>query len=138
MDALLNVVNLPKRDAALFPAAVQAVAKLGSPKAVDPLLRVLESKEPETLLVVAGALPELLLQIRDRELLERALGRMLDAYERALMTSDFNPKSAEAQVAAALRSSIQLTTGRQFASATEARMWWNGERKKFLDERTTK
>jgi HEAT repeat protein len=134
VDPLL--ASLDSRDAATFPATAQALAKLGQVKAVDPLLRILEGKDAEPALAVANALPELLLQIRDREVLERALGRMIGAYEQSMASeSAIAPKSLDQPVPTALRIAIQLTTGRTFPSPVEARMWWNKDGKKFVEDR---
>ena len=126
VDWLLNILNDTGKNPALFPPVVQALAKLGHVKAVDPFLRILEGKELEPALVVAGAIPELLLQLRDRDALSAAVGRLMSAYEQMN-----NP----AEYQAALRTAIQLTTGKSFQSPIDARMWWNQHGKKFVDER---
>ncbi len=126
VDWLLNILNDAGRNPALFPPTVQSLAKLGHVKAVDPFLRLLEGRELEPALIVAAALPELLLQLRDRDVLSAAVGRIMSAYEQ---------EGAPAEYQAALRGTLQITTGKSFTNPVDARRWWNEHGRKFVDER---
>jgi anti-sigma factor RsiW len=136
---LLELFDAARKDAALFPAVCESLSRLGDGRAVDPLMKALEGREAEGALVAAAALPKLLLQLRDRGALQSAMGRLIDAYDRALTNVEFTPKGTapfELPYPAAIRTALHLTTGKAFGDAAEARGWWNREGKKFLEERT--
>lgn len=137
---LLKTFEDAKDSPAVFPALCAALARIGDPKAVDPMLRTIEGRDGEAARVAVGALPGLLLQVRERSVLERAVGRMVDALERAsadpaLKTPGEPP---DAGLPGELQSAIRDLAGREFETPTDVRLWWNREenRRRFLDDRT--
>jgi hypothetical protein len=129
-DPLLQLLTRSRQDAPVFAEVVRALARLGDERAVDPLLRHMEAGEAELVRLVALGLPELLLRIRTRDLLERSMGRLIALFE-----------GAEAQVVVeAVRTALRLVVGVEFSSAAGSRKWWNDRdsRERFLRERTGK
>jgi hypothetical protein len=114
-DPLLQALTRSRQDAPVFTEVVRALARLGDERAVDPLLRHMEAGEAELVRLVALGLPELLLRVRTRDLLERSIGRLIALFE-----------GAEAQVVVeAVRTTLRLVMGIEFSSAADFRKWWN-------------
>lgn len=149
VEPLVQLASKSRANAALYAEAVRALAKLGQADAVDPLLKQVDAGGGEPARLVIAALPELLLQVRAREVLERAAGRLVSIYEAAdaasrgdivdPMAKGMTPEEAR-QVADAARTSLRQLTGRDFDGPAGYRTWWNvrDNKDKFLRERTGK
>jgi hypothetical protein len=149
-EPLLPLLPKSRQDAPLFAELVRALARLGDDRVVDPFLRQLDQGDPELARVIIAGMPELLLQLRTRDLLERATARLVQLYEASegLVKGDVildpvmkNVKAADAQAMLDLvRSSLRQLIGREFPGAPACRAWWNDRetRDKFLKERTGK
>jgi hypothetical protein len=149
-EPLLLLLPKSRQDVPLFAELVRALARLGDEHAVEPFLRQLDQGDPELARVIIGGMPELLLQLRTRDVLERATARLVQLYEASegMVKGDvvFDPvmknvKAADAPLMLDLiRASIRQLIGREFSSAPACRAWWNDRetRDKFLKERTGK
>jgi hypothetical protein len=150
-EALLPLLPKSRTDARMFAELARALSRLGDERAVDPFLRQLDQGDADLGRVLIAAMPELLLQVRSRDILERATGRLVTLYEASegALKGDvgiLDPvvkgmKAAEAQAMLDLvRASLRQLVGREFASAPACRAWWNDRetRDKFLRERTGK
>lgn len=149
-EALLPLLPRSRQDVPLYAELVRALSRLGDDRAVEPFLRQLDQGDPELGRVILGGMPELLLQVRNRDLLERAAGRLVSLYEAAEgnMKGDviLDPvvkgmKPADAQAMLELvRTLLRQLIGREFTSASSCRAWWNDRetRDQFLRQRTGK
>jgi hypothetical protein len=149
-EPLLQLLALSRGDLPLFAETVRALARLGDERAVDPLLQQIDAGPAENARLIVQNLPELLLQVRSREPLARAVGRLIVLYEAAegvLRGEAFpdpaarNARPAEAQaLAEAARAALGQVAGVDFGTAGSARKWWNDRdsRERFLKERTSR
>ncbi len=147
-DALVQLLARSRQEMPIFAEVVRALARLGDERAVDPLLRLVDPGDIEPAKLLVQALPELLLQVRTRDVLERATQRLLVLYEsvEGALRGEVNPlvqnlRPAEAQALAdALRTALRELVGLEFSTSAGARKWWNDrdQRERFLKERTTK
>jgi hypothetical protein len=147
-DPLLQLLARSRQDLPLFAEIVRSLGRLGDERAVDPLLKAVDAGEIEPAKILIQGLPELLLAVRTREVLERATQRLVVFYESAegAIRGEVNPlgqnvRPAEAQaLAEALRAALRDLVGLEFSSSAGARKWWNDrdQRERFLKERTTR
>jgi hypothetical protein len=151
-EPLLQVMSRSRSDSAVFAESVRALTRLGDPRAVDPMLRQLDGGDLDLARVIVLGMPELLLQVRNRDLLERATGRLVGLYEatEGLSRGDVildpvakNARPAEAVALAEItRAALRQLAGQNqdFGTAVSARRWWNDRetKEKFLKERTGK
>jgi hypothetical protein len=148
-DPLLQLLVRSRTDVPQYVEIVKALAKLGDERAVDALLRQLEAAELELARPLVQAMPELLLQARSRDILERAVARLIlifESVEGTIRGEGADPlgmklRPADAQaLLEPLRTSIRLVSGLEFSSSANARKWWNDRdaRERFLKERTGK
>lgn len=148
VESLAPLLAKSRKDAPLYAEIARALARLGAEAALEPLLREVDSGEAEPARIVILALPELLLQVRTRETLERATARLVSVFEAAEsaakgagaidpMARNLRPAEAQA-LAEACRTAFHQLTGQDAASGTDARLWWNARdnRDRFLKERT--
>lgn len=149
-DPLVQLLALSRGDPPLFAETVRALARLGDERALDSLLQQLDTGPFENARTVVQNLPELVLQIRSREPLARAVGRLIVLYEAAegVLRGEAipdpvarNARPAEAQaLAETARASLGQVAGLEFSTAGSARKWWNDRdsRERFLRERTSR
>jgi hypothetical protein len=149
-EPLVQILTRSRGEPALFAETARALCRLGDERAVDPMLRQIDAGDIDPAKVLIQAFPELLLQVRSRDLLERAAGRLVVLYEATEgvlkgdvildpVAKNIRPTEAKEMVDAVRTSLLQLV-GLEFGSAAGCRKWWNGreERERFLKERTGK
>lgn len=148
-EPLLQLLLRSRTDAAQYVEIVRALARLGDERAIDPLLRQLDTAEPELARALIQSFPELVLQARGREVLERALSRLVLAFESiegAVKGEGADPlgnrlRPADAQaLLEPMRTCLRLISGLEFSLAANARKWWNDRevRERYLKDRTGK
>jgi hypothetical protein len=149
-EPLLQLLALSRGDLPLFAETTRALARLGDERAVDPLLQQLDAGPTENARLILQCLPDLLLQVRSREPLARAVSRLIVIYEAAegILRGEAvpdpaarNARPADAQaLAEAARSALGQVAGLEFATAGGARKWWNDRdsRERFLRERASR
>ncbi|MHC4608372.1 MAG: HEAT repeat domain-containing protein, partial [Planctomycetota bacterium] len=148
-EGLVAMLKENRKNPALFRSIAETLAKLGNPAAVDDFLGYLDSSDPMHVDAMVATLPELLLQVRDRRILEKAIRRLITLYEAAETSIRQNeqptgqpPRKPDARnykaLVGPLEKVLQLVTGKAFATAAGFRAWWNDrtERETFLRERT--
>ena len=151
VDVLLSRIARSAQDPAAFAEIVHALVRLGFERAVDPLVKVLDSGEPELARIVIEAFADLLRQVKSREVLERATGRLVGLYEAAESVAkgeggiaDPLAKTIKAVDAPlfveSLRATLKQVVGIEFSTAAGARRFWNDRdaRERFLQTRTAK
>ncbi|HEX7897115.1 MAG TPA: DUF6569 family protein [Planctomycetota bacterium] len=148
-DPLLQLLARSRTDPPQYLELVKALARLGDERAVDPLLRQLEAAEVDFAKALIQAMPELLLQARSRDVLDRAVSRfvlLFESVESAVkgegadpLGNKLRPSDAQALLEP-LRTSLRLISGLEFSSAANARKWWSDReaRERYLKERTGK
>ena len=148
-DQLLVLLPLAVQEAPVFTETVRALAKLGHPRAADPLLKQLDSGEPELALVLLQGLTDLLLQVKMRDVLERSTARLVTLFEASeavskgdltindLVVKNMRPADATA-VMESVRTALKRLVGIEFTTAGGARKFWNDRdaRERFLQIRT--
>jgi hypothetical protein len=150
-EALLAQLARSTQDAPAFAATVTALVRLGHDRSVEPLLKQLDAGEPELTRVIVQGLSDLLAQVKSRDVLERALTRLVSLFESSEGVSKGDPtildlavktmRPADAQtVTEALRTLLNKLVGIEFTTAGGARKFWNDRdaRERFLQGRTTK
>ncbi|MBV8881387.1 MAG: HEAT repeat domain-containing protein [Planctomycetaceae bacterium] len=151
-DTLLALLQSREgKDAAVYTETVRALARLGHDRSADVLLRQLEGGDAELARVTVQALNELLLQVKSRDVLERATGRLVTLFESSEGVSKgdttiLDPvvksmRPAEAQaVLESVRTLLKQLVGIEFSTGTGARKFWNDReaRERFLQGRTSK
>lgn len=133
-EALLTLAPRARAEPALFREVVRALARLGDDRTVDPMLQLVNSSPPEPSRAVLAALPDLLLKVRRRDVLEKAVARLVVLYEAAESAArgdvliDPVVKDLQASEAAALhaavRDAVTRVTGIEFTGAAACRKWW--------------
>jgi hypothetical protein len=147
------VAQLPRslQDSPGFVEMVRALAKLGHERAVDPLLKLMDTGEAEMALVILQGLSDVLLQAKSRDIIERATARIILLFESSeavskgdltindLVVKNMRPADAAA-VMEAVRTSLKRLVGVEFTSSTSARKFWNDRdaRERYLQIRTSK
>jgi len=145
VPALLEILDKSKKEAGIHAAAASALARIGDERAVEPFLRQLEG-DSGVVRTILGVLPEILLQLKTPEPLEKGVGRLVVLGEEAeAILKGVNPagrwSGAEAStILTAVRTALEAVTGDSFETAARAREWWNKRenRERFLRERTGK
>lgn len=143
VQPLLELLDRTRRDLLTFTAVVSALARIGDERAVGPFLRHLDGDATQVRATLS-VLPELLLQIKAAEPLEKAVTRLVLLHEEAeAIVKGVNVAGRwsggeAAGIQTATRSALEAVTGEGFDSAARAREWWNKRenREKFLRERT--
>ena len=149
-DQLLILLPLSVQDAPVFAETVKALARLGHPRSADPLLKQLDAGEAELSLVLIQGLTELLLQVRQRDVLERSTGRLIALFEASeavskgdltindLVVKGMRPADATS-VLEAVRTALKRLVGIEFTAASGSRKFWNDRdaRERFLQIRTS-
>jgi hypothetical protein len=150
IEPLVPLLAKSRQDPSFYLELVRALTRLGDDRAVEPFLRQLDQGDADLTRILVAGMPELLLQIRTKDLLERGTARLVALHEAAegIIKGDLvidpavkGVKSTEAQSMLDLvRSAIRQLTGREFTGAPACRAWWNDRetREKFLKERTGK
>jgi hypothetical protein len=148
-DPLLQLLLRSRSDVPQYVECVKALARLGDERAVEPLLRQLDASEVDLAKAIIQALPELLLQARGRDVLDRGISRLILLFESVEsfvrgegadpLGNRLRPADLQALVEP-LRTSIRLISGLEFSSAANARKWWGDRdaRERYLKERTGK
>lgn len=147
-DALLLLLPRSGSDPSVFSETVRALTKLGHPQSVDVLIKQLDAGDPELTLVILQGLADLLLQVRNREVLERAMTRLVALFESSesvskgdLTINDVVVKNMRAADAAAvmetIRTAFKRVVGIEFTTSGGARKFWNDReaRERFLQGR---
>ena len=142
-ETLMSLLAKSRKDPETYGEIVGALARLGDGRAVTPLLREAERGNPELAKLAVLGLPELLLQVRTRDPLERAMRRLVDFCETseaaARQEGVVDPK-AKAQAVAfhqAVRTVLSRVSGEDHPTGAAWRAWWNDRksRERFLRER---
>ncbi len=149
-EPLVQLMSRSRKEREIFAECARALARLGDERSVDALLKHVDGGEADLARAVVQCLPELLLQIRSRELLERAMRRLIDIYEAAdaalqgtnlpdPVTRNLKPTDAVA-LSDASYVALRQVTGRDLEKPINYRRWWNQpeNREQFLRERTGK
>jgi hypothetical protein len=149
-DPLLQLLGRNRQDLPLVAELARALGRLGDERAVEPLLKSAEAGDPEFSLSILPSMDELLLQVRNRDLLMRSMTRLLVLYESAEGVTKgeaiVDPvwkglRQADAQsIGEAARNIFKTVVGVEFTSAARVRAWWNEResRERFLRDRTGK
>jgi hypothetical protein len=147
-DALLASLPRSAQDPPTFAETVRALTKLGHERSVDPLVKQLDSGDPELALLTLQSLSELLLQVKSHDVLERATGRLIGLFEASesvakgdlnigdLVVKNMRPADASA-VMEAVKTTLKRLVGIEYTPAG-ARKFWNDReaRERFLQNRT--
>lgn len=151
-ETLLQLIQTRNAsEPAVFAEAVRALARLGHERSVDPLLRQLDAGDAEMGRVIVQGLGELLQQVKSRDILERAVGRLVALFEASEGVSKgdttiLDPvvksmRPADAQVILeSVRTLLKQLVGIEFTTSTGARKFWGDRdaRERFLQGRTSK
>ncbi len=133
----------------VFTETVRALSRLGHDRSVDPLLKQLDAGDAEMALVIFQGLTDLLLSVKNREILERATARLVALFEASesvsrgdltindLVVRNMRPADA-AVVMEAVRSTLKRLVGIEFQTAGGARKFWSDRdaRERWLQGRT--
>ncbi|HVR86135.1 MAG TPA: HEAT repeat domain-containing protein, partial [Planctomycetota bacterium] len=150
-DPLLGLLPRSVSEPPIYTETVRALVRLGHEASVDALLRQLDSGDAELARVTIQGLNDLLLQMKNRDVLEKATGRLIGLFESAEGVSkgdttvldpvvrSMRPADALTLVEA-LRTLLKQLVGIEFSSSTGARKFWNDRdaRQRFLQGRTSK
>lgn len=141
---LLRGLDRNRIDKETFRPWVNALARMGDEAAVEPLMKLLDGRDSrEVLQAVVEELPALLLGIRNAELLEKAVGKLvvLQGYSDAVVkgatvSNDLSPQDYQILLGS-LQECLSAITSREFATAAECERWWNlrENRQEFLRRR---
>jgi hypothetical protein len=150
-DTLLILLPRSVSEPPVFTETVRALVKLGHERSVDALLKQLDSGDAELARVTVQGLNDLLLQVKTRDVLERATGRLVALFEASEGVSKgdttvLDPvvksmRPAEAQVVLeSVRTLLKQLVGIEFSSSSGARKFWNDReaRERFLQGRLSK
>ncbi len=145
---LLDLLNGSVKEPTVFAETARSLARIGDERAVDAFLKQADRGNAEAARLVVQAMPELLLQLRNRDLLERAGGRLIDIYTSAEaiargenlgdpMTRGFGKAEAQA-LAEAAQAALRQVTGLDHDTPAYYQKWWNerANRDRFLRDRT--
>ncbi len=149
-DPLLQLLGRSRPDLPVSTEIARALGRLGDERSVDPLLKYVETGEPDFALALIPSLAELILQVRNRELLQRAMTRLLVLFETAEgvtrgegvldpVWKNLRPADAQA-IWDGVRTTLKQVVGVEYSTAARARGWWNEResRERFLKDRTGK
>lgn len=150
-DLLLVLLPGSTSEPPIFTEIVKALVKLGHERSVDAMVKQLDAGEAELALVLLQGLSELLLQVKNRDVLERATGRLVALFEASegvskgdltindLVVKNMRPPDATA-IMEAVRTTLKRLVGIEFQTSGGARKWWGDRavRERFLLNRTAK
>jgi len=116
---------------ALYAALAQALARLGSEKAIVVLVQDLDPKTPLIARAAADHLPALLVGVRDRNTFEKSMDNLIQGLER------FSAEPSDPQGLSWPVRTLRLITGKEYGKITDFQIWWNTplERQNFLEQR---
>jgi len=150
-EPLLGLLPRSVSEPPIYAETVRALVRLGHEASVDALLRQLDSGDAELARVTIQGLNDLLLQMKNRDVLEKATGRLIALFEASEGVSKGdttvldpvvkNMRPTEAQtILEALRTLLKQLVGIEFSTSTGARKFWNDRdaRQRFLQGRTSK
>ena len=150
-DTLLILLPRSVTEPPIFTETVRALVRLGHERSVDALLKQLDAGDAELTKVTVQGLNDLLLQVKTRDVLERATARLVALFESSEGVSKgdttvLDPivkgmRPAEAQgVLESVRTLLKNLVGIEFSSSTGARKFWNDReaRERFLQGRLSK
>src|SRR5260221_3681171 len=144
-DPLLGLLPRSVSEPPIYAETVRALVRLGHEASVGALPRQLDSRDAELDHVTIQGLNDLLLQTKNRDVLEKATGRLIALFEASEGVSKgdttvLDPvvksmRPAEAQtILEALRTLLKQLVGIEFSTSTGARKFWNDRdaRQRFL------
>jgi len=150
-ETLLVLLPRSVSEPPVYTETVRALVRLGHDVTVDALLRQLDAGDAELARVTLLGLNDLLLTVKNRDVLERAVGRLIALFESSEGVSKgdttvLDPlvksmRPADAQVILeSLRTLFKQLVGIEFSTATSARKFWSDRdaRQRFLQSRATK
>ncbi|HLY09564.1 MAG TPA: DUF6569 family protein [Planctomycetota bacterium] len=150
-DTLLILLPRSVSEPPVFAETVKALVHLGHERSVDALLKQLDAGDAELARVTVQGLNDLLLQVKTRDVLERATGRLVALFESSEGASKGdatvldplvkNMRPADAQIVLeSVRTLLKNLVGIEFSSSTGARKFWNDReaRERFLQNRLAK
>lgn len=148
-DALLVLLARAGSEPPVYAETVRSLVRLGHDRSVDALLRQLDAGDAELARVTVQGLNDLLVQVKNRDVLERAVGRLVALFESSEGvakgdTTVLDPvvrsmRPADAQVVLeSVRTLLKQLVGIEFSTATGARKFWNDReaRERFLQGRS--
>jgi hypothetical protein len=147
-DLLLAFLR-SNQETAVFTETVRALTKLGHERSVDPLVKQLDSGDAELAMVILQGLSDLLLTVKNRDILERATGRLIALFEASegvakgdltmtdVVVKNMRPADAGA-VMEAVRTTLKLLIGTEYKTSGNARKFWSDReaRERWLLGRT--
>jgi hypothetical protein len=147
-DALLAYLPRSAQDSPVFAETVHALVKLGHERSVEPLVKQLDSGEPELAVLILQGLSDLLMQVKTHDVLERATARLVLLFEASegvakgdltindLVVKNMRPVDAGA-VMEAVKTTLKRLVGIEFTPGG-ARKFWNDReaRERWLQGRT--
>jgi hypothetical protein len=150
MELKEKVLVPSRKEPMLFEEVVKALARLGHEPSVDPLLKQLDGSDPDLSRTTLRALPELLREVRNRDLLDKAVSRLIRAYEAADSAAQKGDrgqddpmtrgvKQDDARLLAdAVRLALVQITGLDHDRPAPYSAWWSDGRNKksFLDAKS--
>lgn len=139
---LADLVEKTRRRPAVTKAAADALARTGDPRAVDPLFKLLHQPEPDVARIGLDACAQLIVHLRERQTLERAVNRFIAFYE------DLDVHALEIDATRCpthglyralyepMHAAMLRLTEYNFPSGAKYRAWWNNNKEAFLRKRT--
>jgi hypothetical protein len=150
-DTLLILLPRSVSEPPVFTETVRALVRLGHERSVDALLKQLDGGDAELAKVTVQGLNDLLLQVKTRDVLERATGRLIALFESSEGVSKgdttvLDPvvkgmRPADALVVLeSVRTLLKNLVGIEFSGSSGARKFWNDReaRERFLQGRLSK
>lgn len=150
-ETLLILLPRSVSEPPVYTETVRALVRLAHEASVEALLRQLDSGDAELARVTIQGLSDLLLQVKNRDVLEKATGRLIGLFESSEGVSKGdttvldplvkNMRPADAQgIMESLRTLLKQLVGIEFSSSSGARKFWNDRdaRQRFLQGRTSK
>lgn len=150
-EPLLALLQRSASEPPIFAETVRALVRLGHEASVDALIRQLDAGDAELARVTIQGLNELLLQVKNRDVLEKATGRLIALFESSEGVSKgdttvLDPvvksmRPADAQtILESLRTLLKQLVGIEFTTSSGARKFWNDRdaRQRFLQGRASK
>ncbi|HEY3226108.1 MAG TPA: HEAT repeat domain-containing protein, partial [Planctomycetota bacterium] len=133
VEPLLEWLKETRKDpaVAIYAALAQALARLGSEKAISVLIQDLDPKTPLIARAAAEHLPSLMIGLRNLNTLETTMGGLIQALER------FSAEPSDPQGFSWPVRTLRLITGKEYGRTSDFSTWWNTplERATFLEQR---
>lgn len=139
---LADLLEKLRRKPALAKAAAEALARSGDPRAADPLFKLLHHPDPESARVGLDACAQLIVNLRDRQAIEKAMTRLIAFYEvQDLHALEVNPTACVTHglyraLYEPLHVAMLRLTEYNYPSGAKYRGWWNENKEAFLRKRT--